>query len=113
MIEDEDVAIEYIKHIRRVVLVVVALWYGNGFEITNGIERRVAEQPAGCAFSSGYLKMPQKLVDGRPDVVRCRERAHFLRPVREVHRALVAVYANAREGAKGDVREAVLVAVIV
>ena len=113
MIEDEDVAIENIKHIRRVVLVVVALWYGNRFEITHRIEGRVAEQAAGCAFVATHLKTSQELVDGRPDVVRRRERAHFFSPVREAHRALVAVYANAREGAKGDVREAVLVAVIV
>ena len=65
VVEDDEVSVEDIEGVGSVIQCLSAVFHGNTFEVTHGVERGVAVKAAVTASFTCNLEVGQEVVQGR------------------------------------------------
>ena len=111
MIERDDILIKNVNHIGSIVLHLCLVFYGNVFQVTNGIERRVAEQSQ--IFVVVYIEFVQKFIDNIRRKIVCIDWMLVQTAVGIDAFTQTVLYGNVGDWANADIRAAVFRTVVI
>ena len=113
VVEYDQVFIEDVEHVRRIVLAVFAVFDGDVLEIADGVERGISVKSAVSCVFSFYLEAREELADGVFGSERFGEIQFFPRSVGVDHYGFPVAHRHACYRVESDERPVVFRSVVV
>ena len=113
VVEHNQVLVENVENLRRIVLRVAAVFHRNLFEIADGIERGVAVHSSVAGIFSFHLKLSQEILESIFHLELGSERTFFTAFVRKDRSHDSVVYGETGNGVQSDKRAVVFHSVII
>ena len=113
VVEHNQVLVEDVENLRRIVLRVAAVFHRNMFEIADGIERGVAVHSSVAGIFSFHLKLSQEILESIFHLELGSERTFFTAFVRKDRGHDSVVHGETGNGVQSDKRAVVFHSVVI
>ena len=113
VVEHNQVLVENVENLRRIVLRVAAVFHRNLFEVADGIERGIAVHSSVAGIFSFHLKLSQEILESIFHLELGGERTFFTAFVWKDHGHDSVVYGETGNGVQSDKRAVVFHSVVI